>query len=91
MNSTTECNPLASSSVASAKDKVSRAISALHGIRWAAAGAHSDGDIDAFLCLIDAVLPQLGVELEAAHSALGGKPIGYFAPACGEGGHAHRL
>ncbi|MHA7681986.1 hypothetical protein [Cupriavidus sp. PET2-C1] len=74
-----------------AKGKVSNAISALHGIRWAAGHAHSEDDIDAFLCLIDAVLPHVGAELETVHSALGGTPIGYFAPANREGDHARQL
>ncbi|WP_454731129.1 MULTISPECIES: hypothetical protein [Cupriavidus] len=62
----------------SVRDTVQRAVSALHGLRWAAGCAHSNGDIDAFLCLVDSLLPQLGVDLETVHSALGGKPIGYF-------------
>ncbi|MCY0858086.1 hypothetical protein [Cupriavidus sp. D39] len=64
-----------------AKGKVSNAISALHGIRWAAGYAQSEDDIDAFLCLLDAVLPRVGAELEIVHSALGGTPVGYFAHA----------
>lgn len=74
-----------------AKGKVSNAISALHGIRWAAGRAHSEDDIDAFLCLVDAVLPHVGAELETVHSALGGAPVGHFAHASGEGDHAPRV
>lgn len=71
-----------------AKGKVSSAISALHGIRWAAGYAQSEDDIDAFLCLVDAVLPRVGAQLEAVHIALSGTPVGYFAHGDREGDHA---
>jgi hypothetical protein len=43
-----------------------------------AGDSDSIADADAIKCLLNALLPHIGAELEAAHVALGGSPLGYF-------------
>lgn len=66
-------------------DAMGSAVQALHGVMWAAEKVRwatgtetAEAEFDAFVCLLETLLPAIGCELESAINSIGGLPVGYF-------------